>query len=192
MTDVDLSEPDQELGAATTRQRVETAEERLVFSVPERRAFFGRVIERTRTGLSPELGAFTARPVFNLVKLSYENERVHYEVAIDNARRLLEIGLHFEDGPASTLAYLDHFGRQIVELKHLLGPEIELERWTASWGRLYELWPLDTLARTTADRAAARLATYIATLQPRLLAAEVKPERSADPSPRGPWRRFKR
>src|SRR5262249_15218653 len=104
----------------------------------------------------------------------------------------LEIGLHFEDGPASTLAYLDHFGHQIVELKHLLGSEIELERWTVSWGRIYELWPLESLSRTTADQTAARLATYVTTLQPRLLAASVAPERSANPTPHGPWRHFKR
>jgi hypothetical protein len=168
------------------------SDDRLVFSVPQRRAFFARVVERTRANVPPELGGFSARPAFNLVKIAYENDRVHYEVAVDNAHRSLEIGLHFEDGPVSTVAYLGHLGREIVELKHVLGPAIELERWTASWGRLYELWPLASLERGVADETAARLAAYITTLQPRLLAAAIAAERSAEPARTGPWRHFKR
>lgn len=156
--------------------------DRLSFSVAQRYAFFGRVVERTRQYLPPELAAFSARPAFHLVKLAYGNERIHYEVAVDNSRRLLEIALHFEDGPISTLAYLRWFDPQIVELKDLLGPEIELERWTMSWGRLYELWPLESLARPVADRVAVRLGTYITTLQPRVEEAGITPERSAQPS----------
>lgn len=156
--------------------------DRLSFSVAQRNAFFARVVERTRQHVPVELVGFSARPAFNLVKLAYGNERVHYEVAVDNSRRLLEIALHFEDGPISTLAYLRWFDPQIVELKDLLGPEIELERWTVSWGRLYELWPLESLARPVADRVAARLGAYITTLQPRVDEAGIKPERSAQPS----------
>lgn len=152
------------------------------FSVSQRTAFFAQVIERTRRQVPAEFAAFTARPMFNLVKLAFDNDRVHYEVAVDSSRRQLEIALHFEDGPASTLEYLRWFDRQIIELKDLLGPDIELERWTMSWGRIYELWPLESLGQPVADRAAARLGTYIATLQPRVVEAKVRPERSAQPS----------
>jgi hypothetical protein len=129
--------------------------------------------------------------MFNLMKIAYANDRVHYEVAIDNGRRLLEIALHFEDGPLSTLAYLTLLDRRIVELKHQLGHEIELERWTVSWGRLYELWPLETLDRPVADRVAARLTDYINTLQPLIDASDIPPERSAQPpgQRRDRWRR---
>ena len=157
-------------------------ENRLVFSVRERNAFFARVTERLQKTLPNELSGYTARPMFNLMKVTYQNEKVHYEIAIDNTRRALEIALHFEDGPVSTAAYLAFFDRQIVELKDLLGQEIELERWTVSWGRIYELWPLTTLSRPVADQAAARLADYIKILQPRLDAAAVRAERSAQPA----------
>ena len=122
--------------------------------------------------------------------------RSHHEVWCDAERRILGLGLHFEDGPVSTAAYLAHFDRLIVELKHELGPAIELERWTASWGHLYEHWPLGTVTEALAGRVAGRLARLIATLQPLVEEAGVPPERSAftgDVSERrGPWRKWKR
>ena len=70
---------------------------------------------------------------------------------------MIEVGLHFEDGPVSTAAYLAYFDAHIVERKHELGPELELERWTPSWGRIYELVPLTRLDGRPgrADRPAA-------------------------------------
>jgi hypothetical protein len=101
--------------------------------------------------------------------------------------------LHFEDGPVSTAAYLAFFDARIVELKHELGPEVELERWTASWGHLYELTPLTRLDRDLVDQIVERLASFISVLQPMVVAAAIAPERAAAPSePRGPWRKWRR
>src|SRR5687767_6638763 len=155
---------------------------RLSFSVATRNEFFRRVTDQLSRRLPPEHAEFTARPMFNLMKVAYANERVHYEIAIDVHRKLLEVALHFEDGPASSLAYLHFFDSRILELKHVLGHEIELERWTVSWARIYELWPLEFLDRAMADRVAARLTSYITTLQPLVDAALVPPERSAQPA----------
>lgn len=157
---------------------------RVSISMPARDAFYGRVAERTRSLLSPELRSFTARPMFNIMKFAYDNERVHYEIVLDVTRRWIEIALHFEDGPASTLQYLRLFDSRIVELKDDLGPEIELERWTQSWGRIYELWPLTGVDRALADSVAERLAAYITTLQPILDQSGIKPERAATKSGR--------
>lgn len=167
---------------------------KLSFSMKTRDAFFARVSSQLNAQVSPEHGKFTARPMFNLMKVAFNNERVHYEVAFDVTRRILEIALHFEDGPVSTAAYLRYFDQRIVELKHLLGHEIELERWTLSWGRIFEIWPLESLERPIADRVAARLASYIAVLQPLVGAANVRPERSAEHIEyrHGPWRRHQR
>lgn len=152
-------------------------------SIPMRArdAFYARVTQRLRRSLAPELQRFTARPMFNIMKVAYDNERIHYEVVLDVSRRWLEIGLHFEDGPASTIAYLAHFDGRIVELKDLLGPEIEIERWTQSWGRIYELWPLDGVDQAVADRVADRLAAYVSTLQPIVESLGIPPERMAAP-----------
>lgn len=187
MDDLDL---DSESFAATAS--LATAEKtRLSFSVATRNAFFKQIAAELSRRLPAELTGFTARPYFNIMKVAYANERVHYEVAFDIHRRTLEIALHFEDGPVSTLAYLAYFDRRILELKHTLGHQIELERWTVSWGRIYELWPFDDLDKDTAQRVATRLAEYVTALQPLLDECGIPPERSAQPAgpPRDRWRR---
>jgi len=171
---------------------VDAKKDRPVFPMAARRAFFDRVTSQLKRALPTDLAAFQSRAGFQLLKISYDNDRVHYEVGVDNGRGHLELALHFEDGPVSTLAYLAHFDRRILELKHRLGPELELERWTVSWGRIYEVWPLATLDRAIADRAADRLADVITVLQPLVVEAAVPPERFAqphDPRSRGRWHR---
>jgi hypothetical protein len=125
-----------------------------------------------------------------LLKLDYGNDRIHYEVWTDGARGRVEIGLHFEDGPASTMSYLTFFDQRIVEIKHLLGPQIELERWTTSWGHLFESEQLGRLDPRFAETVARRLAAHIAILQPMVEEAAIPPaQRDVAPGERGPWRR---
>ena len=160
-----------------------------------RRDFFDDVAARLRQELPEERRGFRHHRNPVLLKVHYGNERVHYEVAVNGTLGVLEIGLHFEDGPLSTAAYLAHFDGELVELKHALGPRVELERWTASWGHLYEIWPLPRLDAAAAKRVAARLAALIETLQPLVEAAGIEPERSAlspDAEPKGPWRAWRR
>ena len=158
-----------------------------------RRDFFDDMVERLRPRLPADLVGFRSKANPILLKLDFGNERVHYEVAPDGARGHIEVGLHFEDGPVSTAAYLAWFDRHIVELKHGLGAEVELERWTGSWGRLYELHPLGRLDAAEAERIATRLAAFIVALQPLVEAAAVAPERSAAATEqRGPWRAWRR
>jgi hypothetical protein len=163
-----------------------------------RRDFFDEVIDRLRPVLPEDWRAFRHKANSLLLKIYFDNERVHYEVWCDAERHILGLGLHFEDGPVSTAAYLAYFDGLIVELKHLLGPEIELERWTTSWGHLYEHWPLGALTVEVADRVAVRLARLISTLQPLVEAADVTAERSAlavvgnEEQRRGPWRTWRR
>ena len=116
-----------------------------------RRDFFAAIVADARANLPPELARFRHRVNSMLLKLDYGNDRVHYEVWTDGARGRVEIGLHFEDGPASTMAYLAFFDQRIVEIKHLLGPQIELERWTTSWGHLFESEQLGRLDRRFAE-----------------------------------------
>lgn len=160
-----------------------------------RRDFFEAVVARLRSELPEERGGFRHKANLMLLKVHYANERVHYEVWVDGERRAIELGLHFEDGPVSTASYLAWFDGLIVELKHELGAELELERWTASWGHLYEHWPLGTLTEALAARVAHRLARLIGTLQPLVEAAEIPPERAAaaaaEAGRRGPWRTWR-
>lgn len=154
-----------------------------------RRTFFDRVIAGVRSGVAPELRDFHIRSHGYLVKIHYDNERVHYEVWPDSHRGTIEIGLHFEDGPASTAAFLRFFDARIVELKHHLGPELELERWTVSWGHIYYLIPLAPLDGAKARESAGLLARLIDVLEPLVREAAVSRERSDQPMQR---RRFER
>lgn len=142
-----------------------------------RRDWFAAIVRGLRDGLPTEFAAFDSTIGTALLKIAYGNPRIHYEVWPDSARGHLELALHFEDGPASTAAYLRWFDREIVALKHDLGVTLELERWTLSWGRVYELRPLPRLDAASAAEAAARLARLIAALQPLVEAAGVPPER---------------
>ena len=85
--------------------------------------------------------------------------------------------------------YLAYFDSRIVEIKHLLGPQIELERWTTSWGHLFESERLDRLDDRFAGMVARRLASQIAVLQPMVEEAAIPREpRDQSTQPRGPWR----
>jgi hypothetical protein len=154
-----------------------------------RRDFFALVATQVRAKLPPELTDFRHHANIMLLKIDYGIERVHYEVWADGARQRLELGLHFEDGPASTAAYLAYFDSRIVEIKHHLGVNVELERWTISWGHLFESAPLRALDRNLAQTVASRLAAYITLLQPLVVEANVPIERRDEKSgPRGRWR----
>ena len=155
-----------------------------------RRDFFAAVVADARANLPPELARFRHRVNPMLLKLDYGNDRIHFEVWPDGARGRVEIGLHFEDGPASTTAYLAFFDQRIVEIKHLLGPQIELERWTSSWGHLFESEQLVRLDPRFAETVARRLADQIVVLQPMVEEAAIPPaQRDYTPGDRGRWRR---
>ena len=155
-----------------------------------RRDFFAAIVTDARANLPPELAGFRHRANSMLLKLDYGNDRVHYEVWTDGARGRVEIGLHFEDGQTSTAAYLAFFDARIVEIKHLLGPWIELERWTVSWGHLFESEPLGRLDRHFAQIVARRLAAQIAVLQPMVEEAAIPLEpRDQAQMKRGRWQR---
>jgi hypothetical protein len=152
-----------------TRLAVRSAAPRKPPPTLTRRDFFSEVAETARRALPPDERELATRQTMNLLKLHYgANYRVHYEVSIVIEKQYVELGLHFEDGPPSTARLLRHFDACILELKHELGPQAELERWTQSWGHLFELWPLEPLTPAFAARLAERLARYVAVLQPLL------------------------
>jgi hypothetical protein len=155
-----------------------------------RRDFFAAIAKSLREILPEELAGFRIRANSMLLKIDYGNERVHFEVWPDAARGHVEIGLHFEDGPASTHAYLTFFDSRIVEIKHLLGDQIELERWTVSWGHLFETHARTALTRDFAEFVTKRLASQIRLLQPMVQEAAVPVGRRDESAvARGRWPR---
>lgn len=158
-----------------------------------RRDFFTDLLEAVRRGLPPERQEFESRQTMNLLKISYgANYRIHYEAWINAERGYVELGLHFEDGPASTERLLRHFEASILELKDLLGAGIELERWTQSWGHIFELHPVEPLSASFAERLAARLALQIIVLQPILDEAYERGLAPRTPRPSTFHERFRR
>ena len=157
----------------------------------ERKAFYAAVEQQLRADLPPDLRGFQVRGGWMQLKIDFGLDRVHYEVWPAGNYGFLEIGLHFEDGPESTAAYLAYFDRHIVELKHDLGLDLELERWTATWGHLYFAEPIPTLNRAAGERAGARLAPLIAATLPLVLEAAIPSERLTDAPPRARFKRWR-
>lgn len=131
-----------------------------------RATFFDGIVTILRKRLPGDLSHFHTRRFGHLLKIYFDNERIHYEVWIDTRRQQIELGLHLEEGPASTIAYLQVLDSRILEIKDALGPECELARWTQSWGHLIENRPLSVLDAGERAVVAERLVRYIETLQP--------------------------
>lgn len=102
------------------------------------------------------------------MKLYYRHYKLHYEIWTNGRDEHIEVGLHFENGPESTEALIRFFDQHIIEIKHELGPEIELERWTNSWGRIFLLLPYQPLTEALAVEVADRFREMISVLQPLL------------------------
>ncbi len=132
-----------------------------------RQEFINEVCLLVEQALPPGQRDFRSRKTLNLLKIHFnDNYRIHYELMILAERKIVEIGLHFEDGPKSTDQLLRHFDNHIVEIKHELGQEVELERWTKSWGHLFEVVPLRPLTREYAIALGGRLVRFICVAQP--------------------------
>jgi len=126
------------------------------------------LVEKTRQQLPRALKNFEPRSFFTIVKISYRNPKIHYEVWVRGPERLIEIGLHFEADKATNDALLAHFDARAVEIHAELGPRIEIERWTNSWSRVHQFVPYKSLDAALVDVIAKKLARMIVVLQPML------------------------
>jgi hypothetical protein len=133
-----------------------------------RRDFFHDVAEALRQSLPDGLRDFQLWTGVENFKLSYGRPRVHYEIWTNGRDKHIEVGLHFEDGPESTERLLRFLDACIVEIKHELGPGVELERWTNSWGHLFRLIPYQPLTDELTAEVSQELTRMICVLQPLL------------------------
>ncbi len=161
----------------TEQQNAVVSPGRVVYPVHARKAFFAGIVRELQASLPSQYQGFRHRGDFNLMKVWFDHYRIHYEVVIDQQIDRIEIGLHFEDGPASTLGFLALLDARILEIKDLLGPEVELERWTQSWARIYELRPLRDLNEVVTGPCGKRLTEFITLLQPIVDASGIRLER---------------
>ena len=170
-----MSDPDERVVQSGGRDQRDGT--RQTIPLKTRKAFYEGIVRRLKSELPLELRDFRHRGDFNLMKIWYANYRVHFEVVIDQQIGKIELGLHFEDGPASTLAFLALLDARILEIKDLLGPELELERWTQSWARIYQLRPLAHIDERVCADCADRLVAMISVLQPIVANSGIRLER---------------
>jgi hypothetical protein len=125
-------------------------------------AFLKLVVERLEDGTSSELRPWHARIRHRMLQVHYGNPRVHYELWLQTRTGRVEIGLHFEDERSLNERWCALLAPLACELREALGPELDLEEWTASWMRLHLTVPMEPLTAEFASDLAGRFGALIA------------------------------
>jgi len=137
--------------------------------------FLARVVQAVRLQLPAEWQEFETDGFGHLVKLYYGDPSVHFEVWVQGKTSRVEVGLHFEADKATNDRFLAHFAGRFVEVQAALGPRLELDEWTRTWGRIHEMVPFTVLDEPLVELVATRLAQMITVLQPMLVEAPLPP-----------------
>lgn len=96
----------------------------------------------------------------------YHDPRVHFEVWPARKTGRIEVGLHFEGPREFSYHWAGLMAPHMPEIQARLGPQVELEEWTASWARVHQTLPYDPLSEPLADEIAHRFSETITILQP--------------------------
>ena len=154
--------------------------------------FLHGVRERAAARLPDGLRGWKARVMYAALQTHYGNPRVHYEVWLVRKTGRIEVGLHFEGDKESNHAWAAFLAQHADTLRAAIGPEVELEDWTASWTRLHETLPLGALDETLCDEVAERLAAIVAATQPLLAEAGANsPRPRTYHGPKRDWRKWR-
>jgi len=84
--------------------------------------------------------------MWTILQFYWENPAVHFELQPQPSRRLIEVGLHFESTAEVNEGLAARVARHSCELQAVLGPDWELEEWTASWRRLHRTYHFEHLS----------------------------------------------
>jgi hypothetical protein len=129
--------------------------------------FMELVQERTLALLPDDLrGICTSRVRFVWFQVHFHSPKVHYEVCLTRKTERIEIGLHFEGPHDFSYRWAERLAEHMPEVSAALGPEWELEEWTASWARLHTTLPYDQPSPALAEEIAEHMAELIKTCQP--------------------------
>jgi hypothetical protein len=130
--------------------------------------FLKRFVDELRLALPASYQGFATRAMGGLVKLYYgANDRVHYELAL-RSTGFVEVGLHFEDAKDKNDDLLRRFSDDALEVISQLGPQVEIEQWTKTWGRVHQTIPFSNPDERLLTLAVTRMAAMITVLQPML------------------------
>jgi hypothetical protein len=125
--------------------------------------FLASVRDQTLTLLPDSMRGAHARVHYGMLQLHYGEPRAHYEVWLVRKTGRIEIGLHFEAERELSHAWAEALAERSLELRDTLGPEADLEEWTASWMRLHLTLPLEALDVALCREVSGRLADLIRT-----------------------------
>ena len=129
--------------------------------------FMSIVEARALAALSDGLRAGVNSRIHSVwLQMHYHTPKVHYEVWLSRKNERIEIGLHFEGVRDFSYRWAELIAPYMPEIQARLGPQVELEEWTASWARVHQSVPYDPLTEPLAHEVADRLAEMIAVLQP--------------------------
>ena len=136
--------------------------------MPMRVAEFLTIVNERAMSLLPDglrEGA-TSRISSAWLWVHYHHPKVHYEVWLARKTGRIEIGLHFEGPHEFSYGWAELIVPYMPEIQARLGPQVELEEWTASWTRVHQTLPYDPLSEPLAEEIARLLADTITVLQP--------------------------
>jgi hypothetical protein len=106
------------------------------------------------------------RVMWTILQFYWENPALHFELQPQPSRGLIEVGLHFESNAEQNEAWAARIAAHSWELQAVLGPEWELEEWTASWRRLHRVYRFEQLTGQLGRDVAAEWARAITLLWP--------------------------
>ena len=104
--------------------------------------------------------------MWTTLQLHFGDPAVHFELQPQPSRGIVELGLHFEGAAEANDVWAARIGANANAIAAALGPEWELEVWTASWRRLHRTWRFTDLTAGLADEVGAEFAKALAVLEP--------------------------
>ncbi len=134
----------------------------------QRKEFYSRLIGEVRQGVAEAWKGFETDGFGYLIKFYFDDPAIHYEVSQHERLGRCEVGLHFEADRETNASLLRYFDDLAIDLKIELGAGLEVEQWTKSWARVYELLPCKSLDEATLELVSQKLVKMINYLQPLL------------------------
>lgn len=128
--------------------------------------FLQGIADHTRQMLPAGYRDFKSRRRGSLIQIWYGRPQIHYEVWVQGQRSRIEVGLHLESKRPLNDSVLRHLAERFVAVQAELGPAVELEQWTQSWGRVHRFVPYDRLDESLCRTVGDELARMIAVLEP--------------------------
>jgi hypothetical protein len=135
--------------------------------------FLALVHEGMLARLGASLDGFGWRQRFSYLQYYRGDPKVHFEIWVQRKTARLEIGLHFEGERDANYAAAEALALRAPDVQARIGPEYELEEWTAQWTRLHRAFAAPALTPELAEEASERAVALIRGIEPILDQMEI-------------------